>query len=589
MSKPYRMPVTLKVDGPVLTNASVRGAFGVDAYMARSGGKYYLPGTQIRGLVRMALEQIQSAGVDIGIDLCAVFGKPTESDTNNEPARGQLTFPDLTDPKPSTVADSPLRYRLRQDYERGAAREQHLMILETPYSEGHRVTFQGSAIILALPEEATAIRKAVSKAFGWIAAVGAERSIGFGKLASATCEEPRAVQPSPDVPARDEPAKEWFTLDITPEGPFCLSERRVADNLFESATFIPGAAIKGCIAPLLDSSALPYLDKARFSHAFPSDADGQRETVAPLSLAAYKKAKLTDVLAQTEPFLLDGEPPRFWHDWKDADRSAVSELLQAPTIKHELRVRTEISPQTGRANDEHLFALRLVLPEQNIWRGHLCLTEVPEAARASILRVLRLGLYGVGKLKTAAGVAIHAMDAPRIPDPLESGDYAVMLRTHALMLRGDSPAFRSVEMKKDLLRKEYEVYWNSVSGGALELVNYFQKNSLAGGNYYAHRFQTNGTYRPYLLTDPGSVFLLRPAAGKNAEARTCLEGLLRRGLPIPAEVASFYEFDLSDPDVWKRCPYLPQSGYGEIVLNHSIHTKCPVGEGVLEVICDGAA
>jgi hypothetical protein len=116
------------------------------------------------------------------------------------------------------------------------------------------------------------------------------------------------------------------------------------------------------------------------------------------------------------------------------------------------------------------------------------------------------------------------------------------------------------------MRREYEDAWRSLSRGALELVSYFHRVSLAGGDYLKNRFQhKQSEYRPYLLTDAGSTFVLR-ASG--AEASTLIDCWARFGLPLQKEVAVFYGLPVNDPtNWWQRCPYLPENGYGEILVN----------------------
>ena len=78
---------------------------------------------------------------------------------------------------------------------------------------------------------------------------------------------------------------------------------------------------------------------------------------------------------------------------------------------------------------------------------------------------------------------------------------------------------------------------------------------LAGG-YLAYRYRPWGkTYHPFVVTDAGSVFLLRGAP------RSRLEALTISGLPLPV-------FEDAAPLTWQNCPFTPENGFGAIRANH---------------------
>lgn len=110
--------------------------------------------------------------------------------------------------------------------------------------------------------------------------------------------------------------------------------------------------------------------------------------------------------------------------------------------------------------------------------------------------------------------------------------------------------------------------WQELSNGSLLVANYFQRCSLAGGQYFRRRFaRANARYKPYLLSSEGSTFLLEPTPGKEKEAIARLDEWLRMGLPLSASVRQFYDIPDDLADQWKHCPYLPENGYGEIAVN----------------------
>ncbi|WP_298623105.1 hypothetical protein [uncultured Zoogloea sp.] len=83
---------------------------------------------------------------------------------------------------------------------------------------------------------------------------------------------------------------------------------------------------------------------------------------------------------------------------------------------------------------------------------------------------------------------------------------------------------------------------------------------MAGGTYLhrRHLAQRQHAYRPLVLTEPGSVFVLKVV---DAAARPLLARWQRHGLPLPTKVAAEHG------SAWQDHPYLPQNGYGEIAID----------------------
>ena len=119
----------------------------------------------------------------------------------------------------------------------------------------------------------------------------------------------------------------------------------------------------------------------------------------------------------------------------------------------------------------------------------------------------------------------------------------------------ETPAFLFDPRDQRPLRELYASYWASACPGA-SLVDFFASQTLAGG-YLGHRrraFGDNVIY-PFVLTQPGSVFLLEGEIGE------ALNGLLRSGLPVTKMVDG-------RPLSWVNCPYMPENGYGEISVDY---------------------
>ena len=112
----------------------------------------------------------------------------------------------------------------------------------------------------------------------------------------------------------------------------------------------------------------------------------------------------------------------------------------------------------------------------------------------------------------------------------------------------------------------YAKYFARESFNTLELVRHFAEQRLSGGGYLWREFQESKKYRPYVMTQPGSTFVLK-LAGDEQAANDKLANWLRSGLPVSAEVP--------DGQDLRTCPYVPENGFGEIIVNQDWQ-----GEGV---------
>jgi hypothetical protein len=122
-------------------------------------------------------------------------------------------------------------------------------------------------------------------------------------------------------------------------------------------------------------------------------------------------------------------------------------------------------------------------------------------------------------------------------------------------------------LQSEGLSTAYEAFWSEVSGGSLELVRSFARQELHGG--FLARRSLQQRYEPFLVTERGSVFVLRvlnPAeAGKRLAAWTEL------GLPRPGWVATRY----GQPSLplWRTCPFLAEVGFGEVMFDLDCHLR----------------
>ncbi len=574
--------VQFTLQGPLLTQSTTQGRFGVDAVMARSGGHFYLPGTLVKGLVGEAWQELSCVDSAFEEARKGWLGESSakwsdeESRARDVPKRGKLFFEDLID-YTTPVDDTPTRFRIEIDDARGSVEHGHYLVIEAPYPSGKHVVFEGTLWVLCdSREQAEDVRKLVRTALRWVVAVGAERSVGFGRVVDCCCgpldcaEWHTPVCPSPYAA---------FDLALRFTHPVCFARRRVADNLFDSEIWIAGGALKGALAALLDldrdrwHDLRAHLHAVRFTHAYPTPTTGAagRPIYPPESLVTVDGHEFHDAIFVRQGLLLDDKPPAFKVDWKGDAESGILKRFGWADPPGELRVRTAIDSASRRAADDQLFAYRMIVPDGVTWHASVSLAGVDATARSTVAaelqQLLRHGLFALGKTKARALVTTTGSSLP--PATLQKDLVVITLQSAALLcdpsrhlLQGDQHG----STDRDAMWAEYADVWKSLSGGSLALENYFHRQSLAGGGYLRHRFQHSKPYRPYLLTEAGSVFLFRINDADRAAA--CLTRWLQRGIELSPAVRRFYLLDKVPEDIlWTSCPYVPENGFGEIAVD----------------------
>lgn len=328
-----------------------------------------------------------------------------------------------------------------------------------------------------------------------------------------------------------------------------------------------------------------------------------RPRVWPLSLVASRNGGLFDVALCEGPQLIDdtapappaglhqrsGEAsaPRFVHDWKGDDFARANALFGLSEPPRALRLRTAMDPRLRAGAPEQLFANELVLPDQHLWVGEIDLAEVAADQREGVLNDLQAftqGLIGgIGKTHAVAQMALMGVPAEAATAAAEESlaplddRYIVTLQTPALLC--SNLDLLGAGSGQEQLERAYRRAFAELSGGGLDLVRYFARQRLAGGAFLLQRFAGNGTYLPWLLTEAGSVFVLR-ATDRRADVAKTLRGWLEQGLSLPKSVLDHHELRRApgetgrDASLWAQCPYIRQNGYGEVAINMAVHRTC---------------
>lgn len=604
-----KITVTLVLRGPFLTKASAMGAPGIDAPLARDAqGRYYLPGTLVKGKLLEAWRE-----------LAGVPGVPDEARRERllgkEPSKGDwgryaaiLRFDPFVAAAPREGAAVRTTERIQIDGGRRAVRKGFIQFIEAPYLANERIRFDGLIRFSCRDrQEAEEIQKQVACGLGWVDSFGAGRTIGYGELLSVRSEL-QAEEERDGV--AELPRTDQLGLSVAPQGPFCVTRHRPSTNEFESTEVIAGGVLKGTLASMINRSMGRPLaqeidgqtDSARgelcrnfhllrFTHAFPVRRGEARPLPPPLSVVHYSLGnggRFRDLAHREGGLTESGVAPAFSVDWKFADWAKVRGAYGWPDLATELRVRTKMSGETRRAEDEKLFSYRNVVPGDNRWQCRVDLSAIPagerQAVRQQLAQTLARGFEGLGKTKVTAGVEWTGGAALSVPEGEGGGRdrWRILLMTPALLtdpraLRPEGGWAMAGSISRELQFRAYHAVWRELSGGHLELVRYFHDQSIAGGEFLRGRFQDKeAAYWPYLLTEPGSLFVVRaedPAAGKEL-----LGKWLTSGLPLPGWVDELHGRNGLRGGDWRCCPFVPANGYGEIFLNPGLPAVL-AGEG----------
>jgi hypothetical protein len=586
--------ITLGIAGPFLCSGTAPAFWGMKATFDRDFlGRPYIDRSHIKGKLREAMEELGVTSVETW------FGK--EGIVEN----GSLIFSDLRladaslidalTGKPSPTAQT----RIKKDKERRVVEPNALMVMENafpgsvePNGQEKNYIWSGDISFVANnEEEAKTISNEISLGLKWIAAFGAEKSIGFGRLKTVAVEltlvpidlsHKPVASPSPRL-----------TLTISPQEPLLLGDIRIKANYHNSLEYISGNVLKGALAQAINRActvprpaftkidetnglvkkAFPLLTKyfshLRFIHAFPS-LDTRRPVVIPYSLV-IADGKHYDIACNKDAVLPNGNLPAFQTDWKDGDFPDgfgwVFPLRFAKT-------RTAIDDRLRRADDGSMFTYQYVCPigdaeEKNTikWVGGIYLEGVELESGESLAALqgeleCALGLLHylgkrAGRVTTTvmAGAPIRYKTVHVIPRP----DFSIIaLQSDALMINPDDLINKGQTAEN--LRDLYNIFWTNISDNAFELSHFFALQKLRGGFLKRTKQDAAQYYYPYYLTEAGSVFVLK--IKDNAKAQELFDLWDKKGLTLPIWTKAVY-----GEKVWKQCPFVPENGFGEVMIN----------------------
>lgn len=575
--------------GPLLSQQSGTLRLGVDTAMQRYREQPAINGSLVRGNIRDYLGQLVEALpenksqslLNASLDW---FGQAS-SESNMEPQRGNVRF-DLFWLLQDKDFQGGHRTRIQLG-EQGSVESGALQTIEDCFPTGTKPVFSGKLrATFKDPEERQRFEKWINKTLSFIPAMGSLKGIGYGRLLKAELKPASMTATGKKTPLSLPANTVRFGISLHLDRPFCIGKPRTPDsNRVVSDDFISGNVIKAVIANQYASEqaredALCF-DQLVFSHALPAKT-ATRQPPLPLSLAFYQD-KLVDMSGLDNPqHFLWQDIPAFQPDWKDAQWSKASEDcgLSLASPERLLLVRTEISRDSGTAEEGRLFSVECVDPHDFAWYGNVDLSLVADERRPQVLKnlvaCLQQGLDGIGKTKAYAQVDVYpqAFATPHGATPQVGETAIVTLMSDALLLPAHleqvlANQWRDGTQSDSILHSLYAAYWENVAGNGLSLQRHFAQQKRRGGAYQHRHFQNRDAYAPEWLTVAGSVFVLTVETNAGLEK---LQQWIRTGLPTHTEAKD-------QPVTWKDTPYLPEHGFGEICVNWSAQTERPLQNG----------
>lgn len=573
MTHRHELTLSVTLRSPfILPGLDVAG-LGIDTPALRDeAGHPLIPADQVKGLLRAAMVSLVTVGAAERRELDTLFGRASPDAAGgvtapNAPERGCLITADLV-AEHLPPADPHSITRIKIDDTTGAVQHGALQVVELVAPVGEAVSFTGTAILRCPPEQRDRLAGLLARAWALVPAIGGAKSAGFGRVTAATVAVAASAPLWPAAVADGVGDSLW--LDVSFDRRLLVDAQRLSDNVWRGSAIVPGAAIKGALARALElagqqpeavgSPLGQALSSIRIGHAFPVEKDGRLcDLPLPQSLVQLEEGDgaILDALLVPPahiPMGRNGAVPAYVGDWKNQARPDHLPASDIPTLP---RIHTRIGEGYAAADGDLYVDIGLSswqdasAGQRRFWRLRVDRNGADPVWFARIIALLRgTGLDGVGTTGASAWFRNAAPPQGLGIGPVspQNGDlWAVTLITPALMLPDDVG---------DAVQGAYQEYWRrALDQPGLILRNLFVRHRLAGG-YIGMRRRHYGpsVYRPFLLTEPGSVFLLQGALAAALERR------LGTGLPARGANGGW----ATD---WRTCPFLPENGFGDFRVN----------------------
>ena len=627
MNQQYELAVSLTIKGPIISSGGGDAARGLNrVFSCNAEDRPVLRGSHVKGKLREAMQELSTAVPSGYCDLDTLFGKEQKKEDVDPryPQRADVQISDFILSEEHRKPPNGRNIRVSIDRRTGTSREQHLQMLENRFQSGSSTTWNGAISFFSPDEKAAQVLwKQFDIGLKWITALGGTKGTGYGRLEKVVTEMTSCHQTAA-VPLDNEGSE--FALcfefidDLLIGGP-----KKPQSNFVESEKIIPGSAVKGSLARFLnmicgvtpstqsidpsnssvaDDKAFPmmakYYSRLRFLHALPTFTGRRaRPVVLPYSavqvISSEGEPAFGDVALLEGPVLdIHNRAPRFLIDWKEGEESKkLRESFGWGTPEIINKTRTAIEEKTRTAEEEKLYTFQYLTPyqipdhdypdgeKQRVrWISRIMLPKMELAEqqrlRLELNRAIHLGWRYMGKRDARFRMVDIGNEAPDAPfasqqSTLSQGGLAViMLQTDTLMF--DAKSLAEKKSKIDI-QNVYEEYLKEITGDSCKLIRFFARQHMSGG-YLAKKLYPlyRDRYYPYVLTEAGSVFVLEV---RNPNANTLLKNFVENGLPLPKQIIELLPKEENLWEHWKNCPFVPENGYGEIIVNLDWHwEKC---------------
>ena len=588
-----RQPVILTFRGPLLTAGQSFAAWGLDVPFYRDwNNNLAIPGSLIRGKLRQSLTLIKTPDSQIKKWL----GKKSSDEAASggdafKPIRGILKISDFILRNNCRSGDTTPRTRIRTDVFRKTVETGALLNIETPMLAGETSQWRGEVEFFSDEDKIPEWLDQLKKAFCFISSLGAEKTIGFGRLEQVDFDV--TVKTGPGCCCISHiPEPLGVRLSLRPLEPFMIGGIRKTENIVISEDTIPGSTLKGAMAAGLNRMSgnmdlnLPitsenknvmelypnlaaYFTDLEFRHGLPSADKFTRPRAIPLSGAIYG-SRFRDLAFESddETLYADGtDPVCFQIDWKHPPAD-LPEIYQKPATSFHAVTRTAIEGKILRADESKLYSFYMIKPGNDdgpvFWNSEIRFpdetdTETRKQLTHEINEAIPLAFRYIGKRQSIMSVETEVIShaAADIPD---GGIVSLTLQTPALMI---DPATMKTEDEAifddtDKLYRAYAGYWESVFAGSAVLKRHYSAQELRGG-FLGMRYIHN-RYQPFYLTSAGSTFVF--SINDKKKSRETLEKITAKNLPLPQWAQE--QFSRNNTALWKNCPFPPENGFGEI-------------------------
>lgn len=572
----YRAELVVTVESPVLCRGLGTIAFGVDATHIRDAyGRPIIPMTEIKGCVRHAASVVHSKKW-----ACQRFGNTSDQQAESGDAdlrgKDRLYFSDLAldaDEINGPLGDTSKTTRIKIDAKTGAVADGMLLQSELIRPYGDMVDFRGNVHFVAESlDEAETIAGDIQAVLRAIRAIGAYKTVGYGRVDGALLDPPVLVQDFNFAPQPPAPSSH---LEFELDRPLLVDVDQTAHNVAAGKSVIPGGVIKGALAHKLDlagklsAPVAAALGAMVISPAFPTMNGNRLDCVLAKSLFACNHRDNREFADAAEPgkwnthFADHGGDGSisFVGDWKPEDfDSFANRYVKHDRTDRQSRTRVSICAATGAGKEGLLFTDIMVAQAkggtQVTWKAAVHwpqgLDQTPEAA--VINGALSDGLFNIGS--TAAITQAPQTTQATTLQSLTAGRVRMVLDSPHLMLRVSDMT------SQQTMFTAIATWFEHHSGGEISIDEdgIFAGHTLAGG-WQIKAFATFGAdiMEPFVLTEPGSVFVLN----FTAKGATILLDWARLGLPAGG--------DWNDASLdWQSCPYLPENGFGAIRVDPNV-------------------